>query len=151
MLFGWPGNILSRDDIVLVWGGSGGLGCQAIQLARNVGARAVAVVSSDERGEYCQSLGAEGYINRKQFNHWGLAPHWEDAVGQAEWTKGARAFGKALWDVRGDRAHLDVVCEQGGMVVICAGSSGYSAMVDLRHVWVRQKSFQGSHGSNDKR
>ena len=165
MLFGWPGNVLQQDDVVLVWGGSGGLGCQAIQLARHAGAQAVAVVSSDERGEYCKSLGAVGYINRKQFNHWGVAPHWEDAPGQAEWTKGARAFGKALWDVLGERRSPSIVfehpgeetvptsmfvCEQGGMVVICAGSSGYSAMVDLRYLWVRQKRFQGSHGSNDE-
>ena len=33
MLFGWEGNVLQRDDVVLVWGGSGGLGTQAIQLA----------------------------------------------------------------------------------------------------------------------
>lgn len=165
MLFGWPGNVLQKDDLVLVWGGSGGLGCQAIQLATHVGAKAVAVVSSEERGEFCKSLGAAGYINRKQFSHWGVSPHWEDGPGQAEWTKGARAFGKALWDLLGERRSPSIVfehpgeetvptsmfvCEQGGMVVICAGSSGYSAMVDLRYLWVRQKRFQGSHGSNDE-
>lgn len=42
------------------------------------------------------------------------------------------------------------VCEEGGMVVICAGTSGYSAMVDVRYLWVRQKRFQGSHGVNDE-
>jgi crotonyl-CoA carboxylase/reductase len=31
------------------------------------------------------------------------------------------------------------------MVVICAGTSGYSAMTDLRQLWCRQKRFQGSH------
>jgi crotonyl-CoA carboxylase/reductase len=36
------------------------------------------------------------------------------------------------------------------MVVICAGTTGYSAMVDLRYHWVRQKRLQGSHGSNDE-
>jgi crotonyl-CoA carboxylase/reductase len=41
------------------------------------------------------------------------------------------------------------VCEAGGMVVICAGTTGYSAMVDLRYHWVRQKRLQGSHGTND--
>ena len=51
MLFGWAGNVLSRDDVVLVWGGSGGLGTQAIQLVRHAGAIPVAVVSSAERGE----------------------------------------------------------------------------------------------------
>jgi crotonyl-CoA carboxylase/reductase len=35
------------------------------------------------------------------------------------------------------------------MVVICAGTTGYSAVVDLRHHWVRQKRLQGSHGTND--
>ena len=35
------------------------------------------------------------------------------------------------------------------MVVICAGTTGYSAMVDLRYHWVRQKRLQGSHGTND--
>ena len=42
------------------------------------------------------------------------------------------------------------VCEPGGMVVICAGTSGYSAVVDLRYHWTRQKRFQGSHGTNDE-
>jgi len=36
------------------------------------------------------------------------------------------------------------------MVVICAGTTGYSAMVDLRYHWVRQKRLQGSHGTNDE-
>jgi crotonyl-CoA carboxylase/reductase len=36
------------------------------------------------------------------------------------------------------------------MVVICAGTTGYSAVVDLRYHWTRQKRFQGSHGTNDE-
>jgi len=42
------------------------------------------------------------------------------------------------------------VCEAGGMVVICAGTTGYTAVVDLRYHWVRQKRLQGSHGTNDE-
>ena len=60
MLFGWPPNIVEPGDVVLVWGGSGGLGSLAIQLVVNAGGRAVAVVGSDEKGEYCKSLGAVG-------------------------------------------------------------------------------------------
>ena len=33
---------------------------------------------------------------------------------------------------------------------IRAGTSGYSAMVDLRYQWVMQKRLQGSHGTNDE-
>jgi crotonyl-CoA carboxylase/reductase len=165
MLFGWKGNEVKEGDVVLVWGGSGGLGGQAIQLAKVHGARAVAVVSDDERGEYCKKLGAEGYINRNNFSHWGIPPHWTDDAGQKEWTAGCRAFGKAIWDVLGEKRNPDIVfehpgeatiptsifvCEAGGMVVICAGTTGYSASVDLRYHWVRQKRLQGSHGSNDE-
>jgi len=165
MLFGWEGHTLKKDDLVLVWGGSGGLGSQAIQLATHHGARAVAVVSSPERGEYCKQLGAVGYVNRTDFSHWGVPPHWEDVAGQKEGTTGARGFGKAKWDVLGERRSPDFVfehpgeatvptsifvCEPGGMVVICAGTTGYSATVDLRYHWTRQMRFQGSHGTNDE-
>jgi crotonyl-CoA carboxylase/reductase len=165
MLFGWAGNVLKDGDVVLVWGGSGGLGGQAIQLAKLHGARAVAVVSDDERGEYCKKLGAAGFVSRGNFSHWGIPPHWTDVAGQRQWLDGCRAFGKAVWDALGDRRNPDIVfehpgestiptsifvCEAGGMVVICAGTTGYSAMVDLRYHWVRQKRLQGSHGSNDQ-
>ncbi len=165
MLFGWKGNELKKDDVVLVWGGSGGLGTQALQLAKVAGARAIAVVSDDERGQYCIEKGAVGYINRKNFDHWGVPPHWTDNAGQKEWMSGARAFGKAIWDVLGERRNPDIVfehpgeatiptsifvCEAGGMVVISAGTTGYSAVVDLRYHWVRQKRLQGSHGTNDE-
>ena len=35
------------------------------------------------------------------------------------------------------------VCETGGMVVVCAGTTGYNATVDLRYLWMRQKRLQG--------
>jgi crotonyl-CoA carboxylase/reductase len=164
MFYGWEGHTLQHGDVVLVWGGSGGLGSQAIQLATVAGARAVAVVSSDERGEYCKELGAVGYINRNDFDHWGVPPHWTDAEGQKLWTAGCRAFGKALWEQLGERRNPDIVfehpgeatiptsmfvCEPGGMVVICAGTTGYTAVTDLRYHWARQKRLQGSHGTND--
>ena len=36
------------------------------------------------------------------------------------------------------------------MVVICAGTTGYHAAVDLRYLWMRQKRLQGSHFANDE-
>jgi crotonyl-CoA carboxylase/reductase len=36
------------------------------------------------------------------------------------------------------------------MVVVCAGTTGYNATVDLRYLWMRQKRLQGSHFANSE-
>jgi crotonyl-CoA carboxylase/reductase len=164
MLHGWPPHTLADGDVVLVWGGAGGLGSLAIQLVGNAGGRAVAVVSSDEKGEYCKGLGAVGYVNRKSFDHWGVPPAW-DAPEWKAWFDGAKGFGKAIWDVLGERTSPRIVfehpgqdtiptsifvCDRGGMVVICAGTSGYDTVVDVRYLWYMQKRYQGSHLFNDE-
>ncbi len=165
MLHGWDRHEVREGDAVLVWGGSGGLGSMAIQIANAAGAKAVAVVSSDEKGEFCKRLGAVGYINRKEFTHWGMLPHWTDNEAYNTWMQGAKAFGKKFWDVLGDKRAPRIVfehpgedtiptsiflCDTGGMVVICAGTTGYNAVVDLRYLWMRQKRLQGSHFANDQ-
>ena len=164
MLTNWTPHNVQEGDVVLVWGGSGGLGSMAIQVTRALGGIPVAVTSSDEKGQHCVDLGAKGYINRKDFDHWGLPPNVNDNEAYGTWVKGARAFGKALWDVVGGRKNPRIViehpgedtiptsifvCDSGGMVVICAGTTGYNAVVDLRYLWMRQKRFQGSHFAND--
>ena len=164
MLHGWPPNTVKDGDVVLIWGGSGGLGSMAIQIAREAGAVPVAVVSSESKFEFCQNLGAKGCINRKKFDHWGMPPHWDDLEAFGGWAEGARAFGKAIWEIVGGRRSPAIVfehpgedtiptsilvCDIGGMVVICAGTTGFSAVVDLRYLWMRQKRFQGSHFAND--
>jgi crotonyl-CoA carboxylase/reductase len=165
MLLGWAPNRLKADDVVLVWGGAGGLGSMAIQIAKAHHATPVAVVSSKDKYQYCVDLGAKGCINRNDFDHWGMLPHWKDTVGYANWLKGVRKFGKAIWDAVGDKRSPNLVfehpgettiptsiftCETGGMVVICAGTTGYNATVDLRYLWMRQKRLQGSHFANDE-
>ena len=164
MLMAWPPHTVQPNDVVLVWGGSGGLGSQAIQIVKAQGGIPVAVVSGEDKFEFCKSLGAKGCINRKKFDHWGMLPHWKDTAAYDKWAAGARAFGKVLWDVLGDRRSPRIVfeqpgedtvptsifvCDTGGMVVICAGTTGYNATVDLRYLWMRQKRFQGSHFAND--
>lgn len=165
MMRGWKEHELSEGDVALIWGGAGGLGSMAIQIARAVGAVPVAVVSSDDKVEYCKSLGAKGCINRNGFDHWGMLPHWKDDVGYAKWLKGVRSFGKAIWDVLGEKKSPKLVfehpgettiptslfvCDTGGMVSICAGTTGFNATVDLRYMWMRQKRVQGSHFANDQ-
>jgi crotonyl-CoA carboxylase/reductase len=163
MLASWPPHTVQPNDVVLVWGGSGGLGSMAIQITKALGGVPIAVVSSEERGEYCKKLGAVGYIDRTKYDHWGRLPDWRDEKAMTRAILGFRSFGKAIWDILGERRGPRIVfehpgqdtvptslfvCEPGGMVVICAGTTGYNGDVDLRYLWTRQKRFQGSHFAN---
>ncbi len=165
MLHGWPPNVVKSGEPVLIWGGAGGLGSMAIQIAAAAGAKPVAVVGSDDKVDYCKNLGAVGVINRRNFSHWGVLPDWRDGAAYAEWFKGAKSFGKAFWEALGEKKSPTIVfehpgestvptsifvAETGGMVVICAGTTGYNATIDLRYHWMRQKRFQGSHFANDE-
>lgn len=164
MLHGWSEHQVQEGDVVLVWGGAGGLGSMAIQIIKAAGGIPVAVVSDNDKVDYCKKLGAKGVINRNNFNHWGMLPHWKDSENYNKWLQGARAFGKAIWEAIGEKKSPRIVfehpgestvptsifvCDTGGMVVICAGTSGYNATMDLRYHWMRQKRFQGSHFAND--
>jgi crotonyl-CoA carboxylase/reductase len=168
MLHGWPPHTVKAGDPVLIWGGAGGLGCMAIQIAKAAGARPVAVINDDpgsEKDLYCRKLGALGTINRKHFKHWGQLPHHGEAPLDPAWFEGVRAFGKKFFEVLGERRSPTIVfehpgedtvptsgflCDTGGMVVICAGTTGFKASVDLRFHWMRQKRLQGSHFANDE-
>ncbi len=165
MLHGWAGNEVQPNDAVLIWGGAGGLGSMAIQIVKAAGGKPVAVVSSEDKVAYCKQLGAVGVMNRKEFAHWGMLPHWKDEGAYGLWLKGAKRFGRAFWDALGEKQNPAIVfehpgeatvptsvfvCDTGGMVVICAGTTGYNATLDLRYHWMRQKRFQGSHFANDE-
>ncbi len=163
MLHGWGESSIKKGDVALIWGGAGGLGSMAIQIAKAVGATSVAMVSGEDKFDYCMKLGAKGCINRNEFDHWGMLPHWKDNAGYAKWLKGVRSFGAKIWEVLGEKRAPNIVfehpgestipssifvCETGGMVVVCAGTTGYNATVDLRYLWMRQKRLQGSHFAN---
>ena len=159
MLFGHNPHQLKPSQNVLIWGAAGGLGVFGIQLAAAAGANAVGVISDETKRDYVMSLGARGVINRKDFDCWGQLPK----VGSPEydkWFSEVRKFGKAIWDVTGKGNNVDMVFEhpgeatfptstfvvkRGGMVVFCAGTSGFNITFDARYVWMHQKRIQGSH------
>ena len=159
MLFGFAPHDLKPGQNVLVWGASGGLGVYAVQLINAAGANAIGVISDESKRDYVLSLGAKGVINRKDFACWGQLPK----VGSPEykaWFDETRKFGKAIWDITGKGVNVDMVFEhpgestfpvsvfvakRGGMVVICAGTTGFNLTFDVRYMWMHQKRLQGSH------
>ena len=165
MLFGHSPHTLKPGDNVLVWGGAGGLGSMAIQIIAASGGNAIAVISEEDKRDFVFSLGAKGALNRKDFACWGEMPDPMDADAYTAWTREVRKFGKAIWDITGKGNDVETVfehpgastfpvsafvCKRGGMVVICAGTTGYKLTVDARYLWMRQKRLQGSHFANLK-
>ena len=159
MLYGHPPHVLKPSQNILVWGGAGGLGSMAIQVINNAKANAIAVVSSEERGKFCLEIGAKAYINRNNFNCWGVMPK----VGTEEYLAylaQAKKFRKAIWAVIGVGNDLDMVIEHvgeqtfplscylvknGGMVVYCGATTGFNLTMDAAYGWMHQKRIQGSH------
>ncbi|SFI12327.1 crotonyl-CoA carboxylase/reductase [Albimonas pacifica] len=164
MLFGHRPHILKPGDNVLVWGASGGLGSYAIQLINTAGANAIGVISDESKRQFVLDLGAKGVLNRKDFNCWGQMPTVNSDEYKA-WFKEVRKFGAAIWEITGKGNNVDMVFEhpgestfptsvfvvkRGGMVVICAGTTGYNLTMDARYLWMHQKRVQGSHFANLK-
>jgi crotonyl-CoA carboxylase/reductase len=158
MLFGHAPHTIKPGDYVLVWGASGGLGVFGVQLAAASGAHPIGIISDDDKKDYVRGLGAKGVINRKDFKCWGQMPT-VNTPEYNEWVKEARKFGKAIWEITGKK-DVDIVFEhpgeqtfpvsclvvkRGGMVVFCAGTTGFNITFDARYVWMRQKRVQGSH------
>lgn len=159
MLFGHLPHAVEPGMNVLVWGASGGLGSFAVQLCAAAGAHAIGVISDESKRDFVMSMGAKGVINRKDFNCWGQLPK-VNSEEFNDFMKEARKFGKAIWDILGKGVDPDIVFEhpgeqtfpvscmvakRGGMVVFCAGTSGFNLTFDARFVWMRQKRIQGSH------
>ncbi|MFZ0693472.1 MAG: crotonyl-CoA carboxylase/reductase [Alphaproteobacteria bacterium] len=163
MLFGHRPHILRPGHNVLVWGASGGLGSMAIQLIATAGANSVGVISDDDKRDFVMQLGAKGVVNRTKFDCWGRLPEVDDQEAYGAYMKKCREFGRAIWETTGKGNDVDFVFEhpgeqtfpvscfvvkRGGMVVFCAGTTGYNITFDARFVWMRQKRIQGSHFAN---
>lgn len=161
MLTRWDNNAIQKGDVVLIWGGCGGLGSIAIQIVNYYGGIPVAVVSSEERAKECMRLGAKGCINRKKYTHWGrLDGEYKSKDGEKKWLRQALKFRSEIWKIVGERKNPKIVlehvgedtlptslfvCDKGGMVVLCGGTTGYVGSIDLRYLWLSQKRVQGCH------
>ena len=166
MLHDWPPHNVRQDDVVLVWGGAGGLGSMAIQIVKRVRrhpdrrrlerregrvlqearrARATSTARTSTTGARCPT----GPTTRRTTS------------GSRARARSARRSGRCWASARSPRIvfehpgqdtipTVDLRCDNGGMVVICAGTTGFNADVDLRYLWMRQKRLQGSHFANDE-
>jgi crotonyl-CoA carboxylase/reductase len=152
MLVGKHGAQMKQGDVVLIWGGTGGLGSYATQLVKNGGGIPVVVVSSDRKAELVRAQGCEHVINRLELN-----------LGEEGFRnrKAGRILGEAVRSLVGEDPQIVFeylgaetfgasvyVAKRGGKIVTCGSSTGYQHSYDNRFLWMRLKSIVGSHGFN---
>jgi crotonyl-CoA carboxylase/reductase len=151
---------LQAGHNVLIWGAAGGLGVFAAQLCRAAGANSVGVVSSPQKGELAQALGASSYIDRNEFAGM-IRRGGESEAEERQRFKEMRRFSTRVRELLGDAP--DIVFEHVGKetfpasvytaksfgkIVTCGATSGYMLDFDVRYLWMRQKQIIGSHAFN---
>lgn len=108
---------LRAGETVLVLGGSGSTGATAISLARALGARVVAVASTEEKRAFCLDLGADAAVDRSP-----------DAIAAASADHtGGRGFDVVVDPVGGEIANaaLGLVARYGRFAVVGFASGSW--------------------------
>jgi NADPH:quinone reductase-like Zn-dependent oxidoreductase len=127
---------LKRGEDVLVLAAGSGVGQAAIQIAFLHGARVFATAGSDDKLERARSLGAFDVIHhhkqdiaeeiKRLTNRRGVDVVIEH-VGQATWPASVRSLAR------------------GGRLVTCGATTGPNGALDLRALFAKQLSIQGSY------
>lgn len=127
---------LSKGDVVLVHGGTSGIGTMAIMMARAIGARAIVTAGSDEKCKAALELGADLAINYRT----------NDFVAAAkEFTEGA-GVNVILDIVGGDYVNRDLrAIAVDGRIVCLATSGGDTATIDLKYLIGRRAAIMASN------
>ena len=132
---------LKPGQTFFIWGGSGGLGSIAIQLAKQMGARVIATGSTDEKVELMQRLGADLAINRKTEDVaakvWEFAPHGVDLL--LDYV-GPETFPTSF-----------ELIKKGGAMLLCGMITGRESMLSLHMTYLRHISIRGLYlGTKDE-
>ncbi len=128
---------LLSGETVLVHAGGSGIGSAAIQLAKNIGAKVITTVGSDDKIEKCLELGADQVINYRE-------DRFEGVVRKLTKKKGVDVV---FEHVGADTWQGSMLCmRRGGRLVTCGSTSGVSATTNLMQLFQQQLRLIGSFG-----
>jgi NADPH:quinone reductase-like Zn-dependent oxidoreductase len=126
---------VKRGDVVLVHAAGAGVSTAAIQIAKSFGARVIATSTSGAKLERARALGADDVIDSSK----------QDFVAEVKRLTGKRGADVCIEHVGGDTFSKSLVAlVNGGRLVTCGATSGFTPPIDLRHVFFRQLEVLGS-------
>jgi NADPH:quinone reductase-like Zn-dependent oxidoreductase len=133
---------IQPGQIVLIMGGSSGVGSYGIQIAKLFGCTVIATASPDKLDKLLE-LGADYAVDHRK----------------EDWHKEVRSIAKKIPKALGDVPGVDVIFEHiggshwnkeltllnyGGTIVTTGATTGYDAKTDLRHIFFKGINILGS-------
>lgn len=126
---------LKPGEDVLVMGAGSGVGTAAIQIAKLVGARVIAVASTDDKLAKATALGADAGINYASQD---LAQEIRRLTGKRGVDVVFEHVGGTTWE------KLIPNIAPGGRLVTCGATAGYDAKVDIRYLFSKTIAILGA-------
>ncbi|MBI2176704.1 zinc-binding dehydrogenase [Candidatus Woesearchaeota archaeon] len=128
-------------ETVLVLGAGAGVGAAAIQIASFLGAKVIATSSTEEKLRKAQRIGAERTINYTEDN-------WTDEVMLATKNRGVDVV---IDPVGAETFAKSIRClAKNGRLVSCGVTAGSEATINIRELFMAQRSILGSIGGTLK-
>lgn len=122
-------------EVVLVHGAGSGVGVAAVQICKLLGARVIATASTADKLAKARALGADATIDYQQ----------RDFVAEVRALTEKRGVDVVFEHVGGDTFARSIkITRNGGRIVTCGATSGFTPAIDLRHVFFRQIQILGS-------
>ena len=125
---------IKKSDIVLIYGGTSGIGMAAIQIAKDIGATVITTVGNSEKMSFVEKLNPDYIFNHQEDNLYkkikNISSRGVDIVfehiGPSTWEQSIR------------------VLAIGGKIVTCGATTGNIVSIDLRYLFMKQQSILGS-------
>ena len=133
---------ITPGQLVLIMGGSSGIGTFGIQIAKLFDCTVIATASPDKLDK-CLELGADFAVDHRK----------------DDWHKEVRGISKELAKKKGEAPGIDLsfdhigethwnkqlqLLKYGATLVSCGATTGYNAQTDLRHVFFKGTNILGS-------
>lgn len=124
---------LKEGDIFMLWGGSGGFGTIAVQLAKNMGATVITTCSSEEKRQVLEKLGADHIFDHNNDD--------VEAKVKELFPGGVDAVMDYVGPVTFEKSHR--MLRNDGTLLLCGMLTGREVTLNIQQTYFRHLNIRG--------
>ena len=125
---------IQENELVLIYGGSSGVGSAGIQIAKDIGCRVISTAGSNNKVKYIKNIGADHVVLHDSNLHKNLKRY----LGKEKINVVFEHIGEKTWETSMK------VLDKGGRLVTCGATTGSNANINLAHLFFKNLSILGS-------